>query len=163
MVLCKTNTLFHLLHRLFFSPHSRFLYTLYITLSLCFSVYHLFIYFTVVFYHLTCCLLLAMGGSTGLQQGLLLIHGDPRVPGKLGAVGTGGLKRQAPSLEASLVGAWYLTCLSSSSISWGSGLNGELKTPGHWRKRERVGELEKERERKRERERERKRKRDVHV
>lgn len=65
------------------------------------------------------------------QVPVVLIPGDPRVPGKLGAVGPGMPKREALPLGASLVGAWYLTCLSSSSISWGAGLNGELKTPGH--------------------------------
>lgn len=58
---------------------------------------------------------------------VVLIHGDLGVPGKLGAAGPGMPRRQAMPLE----GAWYLTCLSSCSISWGAGLKGELKTPGH--------------------------------
>lgn len=69
----------------------------------------------------------------GLEEEVVvvLIHGDPRLPGKLGAVESDVPERQALPLVAGLVGTWYLTCLNSSSVSWGTGLNGELKTPGH--------------------------------
>jgi len=85
-------------------------------------------------YLLTCCFLMAMGGRIGLEEQevpVVSIHGDGRVPGRLGAVGAAMPEGQAPTPRDSLVGAWYLTCRSSSSISWGAGLNGELKTPGH--------------------------------
>lgn len=82
-----------------------------------------------------------MGGRMGLEQILVVwSNGDPRVPDKLGVAGTGVPKRQAVPLGASLVGGWYLTCLSNCSISWGAVLKGELKTPGHWWKKEREGE-----------------------
>lgn len=68
------------------------------------------------FNHLTFGFLLAMGGSMGLEEQQVLevlIHWDPRLSGKLEAV----MPKRGFSLEACLVGAWYLTCLSSSSIS----------------------------------------------
>lgn len=90
---------------------------------------HLFMFVIVLALTIiTCCFFLAMGGSMGLVQQVpvVFIHGDSTVPGKLGTVGPGMPKGQALPLGASLVGAWYLTCLSSSSISWGAGLKGEL-------------------------------------
>lgn len=80
-----------------------------------------------VFDPLTCCFLLTMGGSVG--QG----EEDRGLSGDTGVVGSGMATR--PVLP--LVGGWYLTCLSSSSVSWGACLKGELKTPGRWRERER--------------------------
>lgn len=68
----------------------------------------------------------------GLEQILVVwSSGDPRVPDKLEVAGTGVRKRQAVPLGSTLVGGWYLTCLSNCSISWGAALKGELKTPGH--------------------------------
>ncbi len=66
------------------------------------------------------------------EQVLVVLNpGDSSVSGILGVAGQGTPKRRGLPLGTSLVGAWYLTCLSSCSISWGAGLNGELKTPGH--------------------------------
>lgn len=70
-------------------------------------------------------------GLEELPGRVFLIHGDARVSGKLEAAWPGRPNRKDLSLGVSLVGAWYLTCLNSSSISWGARLNGELKTPGH--------------------------------
>lgn len=87
----------------------------------------------------TCCFLLVMGGSLGLKSQALvdLIHRGSGVPEKLGLAWSDMSLKQPRCLEAILVGVWYLTSLNSSSISWGAGLNGELKTPGDWKRRDR--------------------------
>lgn len=82
------------------------------------------------FNRLTWWFLQAMGGSIGLREQQVL---NLWVTGKLEAGGAGMHRRPALSLGANLVGAWYLTSLSSSSISLGAGLNGELKTPRLWK------------------------------
>lgn len=138
MTLCKTNTLFHLLLTLYSSLFSFFPLTVCVPVVSRLYCSHLsppiYVFHGPSFDHLTCCFLLVMGGSMGLEEQQVLvvfIHWDPRLPWKLGAVESGTPKRQTLPLGASLVGAWYLTCFSSSSVSWGTGLNGELKTPGH--------------------------------
>lgn len=69
-----------------------------------------------------------------------MIGKDPGVPELLGAGVLGRPKRGVLALGAMLLGVWYLTCLSSCSISSGAGLNGELKIPGHWKGRQGWGE-----------------------
>lgn len=80
--------------------------------------------------------LLTIGGGTDLEYELVpMTSEDPRVPELLGAGAPGTPKRGVLALGAVLVGLWYLTCLSSCSISSGAGLNGELKIPGRWKAR----------------------------
>lgn len=75
--------------------------------------------------------LLTIGGSMGFEyEHVPATSGDPRVPELLGAGAPSTPEREVLALWAPLVGVWYLTCLSSCSISWGTRLNGELKIPG---------------------------------
>lgn len=99
---------------------------------------------TVVLFHCLCCFttlmaslasLLTMGGSTGLECEHVTSE-YPRVPELPGARVPGTPKREVLALWAMLVGVWYLTCLSSCSVSWGTALKGELKIPGRWKGRQ---------------------------
>lgn len=62
--------------------------------------------------------LLTIGGSMGFEyEHVPVTNEDPRVSALLGAEAPATLEREVLALWAALVGVWYLTCLSSCSIS----------------------------------------------
>lgn len=62
--------------------------------------------------------LLTIGGSMGFEYEYVPVASeDPRVPELPGAGAPGTPEREVLALWATLVGVWYLTCLSSCSIS----------------------------------------------
>lgn len=62
--------------------------------------------------------LLTIGGSMGFEyEHVPVTSEDPRVPELLGAGAPGTPEREVLAVWATLVGVWYLTCLSSCSIS----------------------------------------------